>query len=491
MAATSQPLLSHATDFKTHNAYLPRYRYAKVVLNNISSSSVPISLSSTNLMEWKLPANTVYNLSKSYIQYSYKVLGSQANAGNFVVTHEIGSDFCNYIYYGNGGGLGIVDLNQADRYLAVIRNIRTPTTEYMSNDVSALNYPCNMPASNNLVPFSRDGATTGTMNATTKNYTEPQYINIAPTPVTDVTVQRYWPLSSVKDTFLGMDRDVCFPIDMYLRFNTQFGSRLGYLTTTPNTPSLNVTALSAATVPTQYSNVYLFLAIEENRMIVDSLRESMLSGRMSYLIPYTFVYRFGQAATSTSASMTVTLTRQFGNKVKRLLYVPFNGAENSNLTYDHASVNSSKIQYIQTSLDSRPCTDYKLTCFNPQSSVNPNTIWTTVPAQNGDDYRESKKFLQGTAIPTYGEYQTNWFYADSWGLQAELDKANTSVSDDNIEDGLSLTDSDHVYSITVDTPYNGVAGSNTFTNSIAHYIFALFTRLLIVTPSGIEFGQNK
>ena len=68
MAATSQPLLSHATDFKTHNAYLPRYRYAKVVLNNISSSSVPISLSSTNLMEWKLPANTVYNLSKSYIQ---------------------------------------------------------------------------------------------------------------------------------------------------------------------------------------------------------------------------------------------------------------------------------------------------------------------------------------------------------------------------------------------------------------------------------------
>lgn len=496
---SGEPLLAQTNDMKTHTAYLPRYRFARVALNNITSSSVSLALTSTQLMEWKLPAGTCFNLARSFVSYQYAV---PALANNFAVTHEAGiPDFCSWASFGTGGGVNLVDLNSSDKYGSVIRNIRTPTSEFMGNDISSCHYPCNQLNTTNLLPFPRSLTLNAADCASTTSYLEPQYLNIAPAANTALFVNRYLPLNAFKDTFLSYDKDICFPIDMYLRFNTQQSQKMGFYTTNPANPggSGNYTLFSAGQTPSNFINVYLYLAIEENKVIVDSLNSSMKSGSMKYQIPYTYSYRFGQAGGSTSANFTVTLTRQFGDKLKRLLYVPFHGNEYGPYTYCHSNVNGALVKTIQTTLDSRPLTDYPLNCYNPQSSINVGGF--ALPTQaagvisggdiSGDDYREAKKAIIGTCIQKYSDYQTNWFYADQWGLQDSLSQTKQLVSDANIHDGLSLTDGDHVYSIMVQTPYNN--NVNSFTNlaggsvGIVHYIFALFIRNVHVTSNGIEF----
>jgi hypothetical protein len=161
---------------------------------------------STTLCEWKIPANSCFNLSRSYIAYQWS-LGASAN--NYGITFEDGCDW-RTAYFGNGSGLGIVDLQYADAYVNFARPIKTKMTEFLSYDQLNQFYPCNMLCTQNLLPFSRDGLLAGTDNASTTNYIEPQHLFIAPTANTAVNISRYFPLNSFRDTFLDMDKDVCF-----------------------------------------------------------------------------------------------------------------------------------------------------------------------------------------------------------------------------------------------------------------------------------------
>lgn len=95
-------------DFSVSDLMVPRYRYAKIVLNNLSSSQVPFNLTSQTLAEFKIPSSTVCNLSKSYIIYQYTIPAS-ATAGNYAAVHEQAFDF-QQVFFGSGSGLGIVDL---------------------------------------------------------------------------------------------------------------------------------------------------------------------------------------------------------------------------------------------------------------------------------------------------------------------------------------------------------------------------------------------
>ena len=409
------------------------------------------------------------------------------------MTFETGQDLCSWCYFGDGGGLGIVDLNNADRYTKVIRNIRTTLPEFNSLDSFNCNYPCNMLNSQNVLPFSRDGLTAGTMNASTESYTEPQYLNVCPLVNTALTTTRYLPLNVFKDTFFAVNKDSVFGRDMFIRFNTQYGNRMGIYATNPS--NANATTVANASITTNFNmnGIYLFLALEENRMIIDSLLTSLESGHMKMMIPYTYGYRFGQAAGSTAANLTVTLSRNFGHKLKRVLYAPFVGNEYGQYAFDHSNVNGTKVSSLQSSIDSRPLTDYFMNCFNPNCSVNPTGVTWVFPtaassgSNNCDDYREMRKCLMNSAITSYSQFQTNWCYADTWGIQSQLSQLRQQVDDSNIEDGLNLLDGDHVYTLQLNTQACNQGGYSTNTYGMAHYLWCLFVRNLVITPNGIAF----
>jgi len=93
-------LVEISSNYKTYDGFLSRIRYARVVLNNVTGSSVPLSLSATQLIEFKIPAKTVINLSKSFLTYQYTV---PALANNYGVSFEDNQDFCQWLYMGEGG----------------------------------------------------------------------------------------------------------------------------------------------------------------------------------------------------------------------------------------------------------------------------------------------------------------------------------------------------------------------------------------------------
>jgi hypothetical protein len=494
MDIENSTITQNCSNYKKYDAYLSRLRYARVPMNNVTGSTVPLGLSSTNLVEFKIPSSTIINLSKSYITYQYVI---PAVANNYGVSYEANQDFCTWCYYGDGGGLGIVDVNYCDRMTAVTLPIRTSNLEALGRDQFDTLYTSNTSYSANILPVSKDGLTTGTLTYSDDSYLEPQYLRFSALN-TAMTVSRQIPLSSFKDTFLSVDKNVVFGRDMYLRFNSQYANRLGFYTTsTANAnPGTNAQAFAGANAPTAFNSVYLFLAIEQNSVLVNSLKASLAAGTIKMQIPYTYTYRYG--GTGSLSNMSITLTRQFGHKLKRLLYAPFCGTESGYTSFDHSNVNGTKVTQLQTSIDTRPLTDYQLNCFNPQYATAQNTNATAVLPTNcgfslttspfGDDYREMKnKMILYSCLPSYGAYQTNWFYADTWGQQDfAKDILTPEIDDSNIDDGLNLLDADHVYTIQVNTPC--INNANSVCNgSIVHYLFALFQRTLSISQEGISF----
>lgn len=473
----SDSVLAPQNQYKDINLRVPRYRYARIPLNNLSSATVALNPTSTTLLEWKLPASSCYNLSRSYIAYQW---ACPALANNYSVTFEDGCDF-RTAYFGNGSGLGIVDLQYADQYINTVRPIKTKFIDFLSMDQLNQFYPCNQLASSNLYPFSKDGLSAGTDNGGINNYIEPQHLYIGSTVNTAVNIARYFPLNAVKDTVFEMDKDLVFGTDMYLRMWTNYLQRMGFQTTTPSNPNANQTQLTAAV---NASNVYLYLAIEENLDIRNSLMSALASGSIKMSIPYTYAYRFSVAGQSASANVSLTLTKNYGRSVKRIMIVPCNAQEYTQYAYDHSNVNGTKVNQLQTTMDGRPLTDYILNCYNPYSTVNPAGVAWANPVNFADDWREARKFLQESCINSYPAYQNNWFYADAWGVMPG--ESRCVIPSENINDGFDLLHSgDHIYSMSALTAALGTATNNCYTNGLIVYLYVLFNRTLEIQPDGI------
>lgn len=463
--------------YKDVGLRVPRYRFCRVPLNNLTSGTVSVTPTSTTLLEWKLPASSVINMAKSYIAYQYSW---PALASNYGYTYEDGCDFRS-VYFGNGSGLGIVDLQYADAAVNTFRPIKTKLPDFLSKDQLSQFYPCNQLATTNIFPFSRDGLTTGVENASTNNYLEPQHLAISPTVNTAISVSRYFPLNSFKNTFLACDKDIAFGVDMYLRLFTNYGQRIGSYTTTPSNPNANNTAITSNLT---WTNVYLYLAIEENLDIRNSLLTALSHGSIKMTIPYLYSYRFSVSGGSASGNVSLTLTKNYGRGVKQISVVPYNGNEYLNYAYDHSNVNGTKFSTIQTTMDGRPNCDFVLNCYNPNSSVNPAGVNWSSPINFADDYREALKFTNGSCLNAYPAYQSSWFYADAWGVPSLTDKY--ACPDENLPDSFDLLHTgDHVYALSANTSAIQNATSNCYTAGLINYVFVQFIRTLVIQPDGI------
>lgn len=471
--------------YKDVDIRIPRYRYARVPLNNLTSGVVSFSPTSSTLLEWRIPAQSVINLGKSYVSYQYTWPGSAAgnNQGlttGYSVVHQNGCDF-RTAYLGNGSGLAIADLQYADAAVNTFRPIKTKLTDFLGNDQLTQFFPCNQLASTNILPFSRDGLAAGTQNASTTNYLEQQYLQISAAPNTAIPISRVFPLSSFKGTVFEMDKDLVFGGEMYIRLYSNFLQRMGFYTTAPTNPNANMTPI---TTNVDVTNVYLYLAIEENLDIRNSLLTVLAKGSIKMTIPFMYTYRVNASSRSTNCSASITMTKNYGRAIKQITLVPYNGQELTQYAYDHSNVNgAASFTTLQTSMDGRPLTDSRLTCYNPNSSILP--VAGGVPASSwGDDYREALHLTHASCLLQYPQYQTNWFYADCWGVP----QLNTLLDcpRENLPDGFDLISTgDHVYAFTADCPDLNQTTSSIYPSGLVNYLFCEFVRTLVIQPDGI------
>lgn len=406
-----------------------------------------------------------------------------------------GQELFSYISVTTGSGAGLVDLPNCDRYVAMLRPNLTSVQEYLTNDYQDGLCRADMPLTTNLLPFSQDGQTTvSTYCAASANYLEPRWLSMTPTENNaTLTVNRNVPLNAWRGTYLALNRDTLTNVDLFIQGFSVPANRLYFSTTTPATPNLNVTAAATAV---QFSNLYLYLAIEVNEEIQQELFGLMKAGKTKYSIPYVVSYRQPMAAAGTVGTQTFTLSRNFGKTLKRLTFAAFSGNEISNLAWYRNNATGASIQNYQIAINSRPTTDFYLSCYNPLLAL-PAPIatnnWVAPGVAAGgslasDDWRTNRDLLKGSVIQNAFQYQLMWSHTEIFGQSANmLERDKAQIEDPNIDDGLSL-DSDVVVVAQFNTPAGGTANSVVAVNGLAFYCFSQVSRELMINESGIGFS---
>jgi hypothetical protein len=448
-------------------------------MNN--TNSLVYTPTSSTLCEFKVPSATVFNLAKSFvgIQMPYPA----GAAGNWTTVYDKGVTAFRSVFFGPGGGLPLLDMPFSDVYTECMLPMRTKRSELDANPMNAL-YRCNQLNTSNLLPASRDGLLTGTQNASSSAYTENQYLRFSPAPATALTVNKLYPLSSFVDTILDQDQDVVFGTDMYLRFQTAPLQRMVFYTTSPANPNVaaNLTSINANVTA---ANVFLYLAIEENITIKNSLISSLASGGLKMAIPNVVVNRVSLPANQVSNNVTLSLNKSAGSILKRIVNAFYNGTEFSgSYAFDHGNVNGTRVSSFQSAINSRPLQDYIQIPFNPDSTVLPTGVVS--PSILADDWRENHKYITGSAVGSYSEYQSNWVWTDAWGVPAFSDETDHRISK-NL-DGYNLLDQgDVIYTLALQS---SAAADVNYANrdGLILYQFCNLIRHLHIMPSGVSIS---
>ena len=267
-----------------------------------------------------------------------------------------------------------------------------------------------------------------------------------------VNIYKQYQLGMLSDTILGMDRDLFMPTDLYLRLNV-FAPKLGFNSTSPTVPLTGSANLNASVT---FNNVVLFLAIEQNAYIVDSIKSKFHQGGLKLQIPYTMSFRNNTSAAG-QVGVQISMNRGYGKALKKITHTLFNNTETGNTAYDCSNWNGSKVTSYSTYINSRKLQDQDLSALQPSGT-----------SVNQDDWLFNKKFYADSSLVNGGQYQMFWTHTDSFAEPQD----RMTVPDENVNDGLPIVEP-------IIWQFNGTAVS-----ALNHYTFATFLRDVSITPSG-------
>lgn len=455
-------------------------------------------------------------------------------------------DYVNFEQFSNGNGYGSM-LMPCGGYSKQL--ISTVTTAIGANTVqqSAIRYntdklstyrvyPCISPndgaGTNAPLKFTLSSsqgftsAAAGTASDQTPSnsvpFFEPQYFEIAPsrngaTPSYNIR----FPLRLLLNTIFEVDKDLYFNGEiMYLKIffspttaitftsnlaNTDIASTAGQGAAGANTygaPCSDIVVanatnqsavftIAAQATNTSLSNLTLWLPINRDPDVQQSLQAHIDQGKMK--IPIPFVWTSNQAfpavasaagalPSTGSQNVTLKINSSHGKRLKKIYYTLLNADGSgalSNLQYDisnlgytsnggqnvgvNALSNGYKVQQFQTFIDNKPLQDYIVNC-------------TT-----GDHYTLQMPYLKGSVILNSNMYDYNFCWIERFdNLLSPLEKPLQSPPDDNLVSGLDLS-VEHKYD------FNSVCNQYF---ALTHYAFVVTQRDLHITPQGTFLDQT-
>ena len=449
MSVESSPdiIHTHQLNYKPIQEANCKYRFIRIPLNNVTSSSVTVGASSSQLLEWKLP-NAVYNLAQSYITYNETMANSTPLLNGYL---EDTVGLASNIYFGNASGADLCNLNYGNKYIKIARKLSTPLNEYLTNDYdTSLLYPCNTAAASNLFTST---ATTNTTTAGTTAFIEPKYIAINPNTGA-YERDRQFQLGSIPDTIFSVDKDIYIPTDMFIRITAGPANSYTYTVTAASVadPSHNS---QATAVDVTLTNVYLYLAVETNQLIIDSVISKVRSSGLTMNIPYTTGFR--NSSTGIVGNINVPLSSQYGKKMKQILTTVWNGTETGFTCGDSSNASGRKIASYNTFLNNRQLQDTSIDC----------TI------ANVHDWRENARHVLGSVIQNRTMYGLNWFHLDKF----YEDNKGSIVPEENRQDGYDMNQGPVLYQLQATTA-NG---------TWIYYQFCSFSRDVVLNNQGFMY----
>lgn len=458
-------LLPSQVDFKLHAIASPKYKYAKIALNNYPSGQVQIDPSSSTMLEFKLPV-LVYNKARSFLAWQEDIRAPAA--AKVVWTHEDNFTLGNSVTFGSGSGVNLVDLQWAQNYTKVARKIATSVDDLLVNDDMSGLYKSNKAAADNKVPGGYDRIN-GVKFAGRDNYIEPCYSSSGALN-TAVTRFRRFPLSGFVGTLLAVDRDFYSPLEMFLRIQAGHGDKMSFSSDDPsqagNTPASGAVSPGRITI----SNCFLYLALEQDPDLINGMLAKYQSGNLKFRMPFTTAFRTPGGAKGGPTNVQIQLSNQFGKRLKSILHTVWNPNEKLNTAYDCSNFDGEKIERYRTYMDTIPLQDDVISCERPDPA---NAMFLQ------DDWMENKKFLTKSSIISRDQYSLNWFHKDQF---FEPTDDNTLPSEISLDRGLPM-DKSRQWSFQATVPAGGI-------DNLIHYTWVEFARDVIVTSMGPQLVAN-
>jgi hypothetical protein len=277
---------------------------------------------------------------------------------------------------------------------------------------------------------------------------EPQYLHTgveAAATVLNIEI----PLALIKNTIFALDKDFFFGETMMLKFIWNDREAWGFKgggTGDPTNPAANIATIGANIAITKLG---LYLALEKNPVICAGLVSKVASQGLQTIIP--FVYSHLNTTTpSTSQNVAVRFSGAQGRYLKKIYHVMYDTAVVGVTRYLASNEARTMPSVFHTSLNNE-----RLQEFDQQVADN-------------DDWSLIRSKIKGTLMDDLQVYRYNWCVLEKFDGDGPDDPSEV------IDSGLPLS-TELKYDFTATT---GATAYN-------HYTFAVITRMLSITPSGI------
>jgi hypothetical protein len=385
----------------------------------------------------------VMNLGKSILSFIAKPSATDPSGRKFMHADTIA--FIRQIQLYTKEGLFLTDIQDFNMYMKCINRKSNKISDVQSFDKAkaASGYFSGIQCNNAAATANAVGCRPdGTIPAT--SYLEPAYqigggVTNTATPVISIQI----PLSRIVDSIIGQDKDQYFGESVYLRIVWAPATDVYWGSASATDPV--GTAVVPFTGHITITNLVLYTAIEQNPLIVESLRQKFMSGDLKYNVPY--VYMNIQSLTGTAHNLQVRYSRAHGSKLKKLIWGPFNAANTHNLKYDNSNLAGTRVADFYTMVNNVRTTQYNY-----------------VPA-TGNDWLDHKDKLAGSCILSSDEFRYNYTHVE------DFTGALSTNQNPNIYDGLPL-DTEVKYDIQATT-----AGA------LKHYIYSVTLKTLPLSPT--------
>lgn len=345
-----------------------------------------LALNSTTNTDFLLP-NTVFNLSRSYLNFNFLLNDTAATAvDRWNVAHNGFLAPIDGIILSTASGVRLCEMNNLPEYTKIAWRPQTDYQEFLTN-------PCHsnsqatiaavteagqlfnrIRAINDLTTsdasFAASSGHISTEAGTAQTAAEDSYNAVANYIGMTVTtaqngngalgVRVQLPLKMIYGSILAVDKDLYFGEQLRLTIRWNQGAKFGYLTAT-SLRSIAAASVDLTESPTM-SSVVLRMAVETNEAVANSLKQRVLAGEgLNINIPFTYAYKSLSSAVALDSNTVIRkLNRGHGSKLLRVLAGIYanaqTGARYCNV-FNGTAAAQIKWSNYRSFLDSKPLSD--------------------------------------------------------------------------------------------------------------------------------------
>lgn len=445
MSQEGNTVIAKQLDYKPLNSSHPTYKLSKV-LPLSGGQTVTVTPSGGQETLFEIPTKC-FNLAQSILYYSLATPAG-ANAKYNWLPEDILNGIQQIQLYTRSGQY-LCDLQHIGNYLKVVGKKETPFEEYITLDAKNRLYLSNSTATTNYRPDNTTGSVA---------YTEPKYLQVSAQEAggSESVITQYiqFRLGRLLNTVFALNKDLLFGEVLVLRIVWQAGNRISWYSDSATNATTNATASANNH---SIASLALYLAIEQNQEIVNSLSSKLQSGGLSIPIDYVHAYKTNLA--SESQTVSLRFNSGHGMTLKKIIHSVFNNTETVNKAFDNGNVNGAKVKSYYTLLDNN-----RLQEFNLTSSTNA-----------GEDYMYHRKMLDGSVILNHNMYMYNWFHCDDFS-ETSAPIESEVARDRNLVLGIPIRNQEHKWD------FYGTMGN---TDNYNHYTFAVAQKMLTIAPSQV------